>query len=84
MIDSAKVTYPAGSIRAKMLAWFIDYVNFCHGEYHDGSEKPDNAVYDWLYYHWLWPFVQTDCVCCNAVRGLLYGFVLGLVTGVLL
>ena len=81
MIDTSTVAFPKGSLRAWLLAKFIDKVNFCHGEYSDGTAKPENKVYDWLYYHWLWPFKQTDCVCCNAVRGLLYGVIIGYVIG---
>jgi len=81
LIDSSSIAFPKGSIREHLLNWFIDRVNFCHGEFHDGTEKPANKLYDWLYYHWLWPFKQTDCVCCNTVRGLLYGIIIGYVIG---
>ena len=62
--------------------FFTDHVNFCHGEFHDGTEKPENKIYDWFYEHWLWPFKQTDCICCNTVRGLIYGFIIGIYIGV--
>lgn len=84
MIDSSKVSFPEGTIRAWLLKQFINQVNFCHGEFYDGVEKPVNKLYDWLYEHWLYPFKQTDCVCCNTVRGLMYGAIIGFVLGVLL
>ena len=81
MIDSREVHPDASTLYGRLLAWFINNVNFCHGYNYDGTEKPENKLYNWLYAHWLWPFVQTDCVCCNTVRGVLYGAVVGYVIG---
>lgn len=77
MIDSSKIACDRWWQKL-----FVDRINFCHGEFHDGKEKPANVLYDWLYAHWLWPFMQTDCVCCNAVRGLMYGLAIGFIIGV--
>lgn len=79
MIDSTKISFPVGTLRYKLLALFVGYVNFCHGEYLDGTPKPENKVYNALYTYWLWPFKQTDCICCNTVRGLIYGGVIGFI-----
>ena len=63
----------------KFCQWFNDKVNFCHGYYFDTLiEKPANPVYNFFYDYWLFPFRQNDCLCCNTVRGLIYGFILGL------
>lgn len=83
MIDTTKIQLPEGSIRQKLMWVFIDHINFCHGEFHNGVDKPVNKVYDWCYEHWLYPFKQTDCLCCNTIRGLLYGGVIGFILGVL-
>lgn len=83
MIDSTVIP-PEGTWRYKFRSWFIDNVNFCHGQTASGVDKPENKLYNWFYKYWLWPYAQTDCLCCNTVRGLIYGAVLGFVIGKLL
>lgn len=69
----------------KFVAWFCNNVNFCHGWLYDSDiEKPANKVYDFFYKVWLFPFKQNDCICCNTVRGLLYGGLIGYIIGSLL
>lgn len=91
MIDTSKFTPEKGTLGYKLLKFFIDRVNFCHGarydEYdNDGNpvEKPENKIYNCFYKYWLWPFEQTGCACCNTVRGLFYGAVIGFLVGRLL
>lgn len=90
MIDTSHMP-SKNSMRYRFTKWFVDHVNFCHGFYFDeydalGNpvEKPDNKVYNFFYKYWLWPFMQTDCICCNTVRGVIYGAVLGFIFGRLL
>lgn len=87
MIDSTKMP-EKGSRRYKFAKWFIDHINFCHGykfdEYDAAGnpvEKPENKVYTFFYNYWLWPFLQTGCLCCNTVRGLIYGGIIGFIFG---
>ena len=83
LIDPPK---PAKGTRAyKLVAFFVDHVNFCEGVYY-GTEidKPDNSLYNFFYKYWLFPFRQNDCICCNTVRGLLYGGIVGYILGSLL
>lgn len=67
--------------------WFHNHVNWCEGTLYDPEnpeillDKPDNSVYNWFYKYWLWPFEQTGCACCNTVRGLIYGAIIGFVLG---
>lgn len=89
MIDSTKMP-EKGSRKYRFTKWFVDNINFCHGyrfdEYDaDGNpvEKPENRVYTFFYTYWLWPFIQTGCVCCNTVRGLIYGGLAGFILGYL-
>lgn len=70
--------------------WFVDNINWCEGEYYGESDesgnpiaKPENKIYNWFYEHWLWPWEQNDCVCCNTVRGIAYGIIIGFIAGVL-
>lgn len=60
--------------------WFTDNINWCHGYYY-GTEtpKPDNKLYNFFYTYWLFPFVQNECLCCNTVRGLIYGGIIGFI-----
>lgn len=74
-----------GTWAYKFAAWFCNNVNFCHGWLYDSDiEKPANKVYDFFYKVWLFPFKQNDCICCNTVRGLLYGGLIGYIIGSLL
>lgn len=69
-----------GSISYKLCKWFVDNANFC-SDYFDGTEKPENKVYSFFLKYWLFPFEQTGCPCCNAVRGLIYGALIGYIIG---
>lgn len=83
LLDTPK---PAqGTIAYKLVAFFVNHVNFCEGAYY-GTEidKPNNSLYNFFYKYWLFPFRQNDCICCNTVRGLLYGGVVGYILGSLL
>lgn len=60
---------------------FHDNINWCEGYYKDGTAKPVNHVYLWFYNHNLFPFKQTGCLCCNSVRCLVYGSIIGAVLG---
>lgn len=82
LIDTS-IKPPVGSWRYKFYAWFCDNVNFCLGVTYEGIDKPDNRVYDWFYTYWLFPFKQTGCACCNTVRGLIYGGLIGFFLGLL-
>lgn len=72
----------AGSKWFKFAVWFVDNLNFCEGFYY-GTDipKPENKLYNWFYTYWLWPWKQNDCICCNTVRGLMYGAVIGFILG---
>lgn len=72
-----------GTIFYKFCHWFIDNVNFC-SDYTDGTEKPENKVFEFFRTYWLFPFKQTGCACCNTVRGLIYGAVIGFVLGAII
>lgn len=59
------------------IKFFRDHINFCEGVYYDTNiAKPDNKLYDFLYKYWLFPFEQNGCVCCNTVRGVIYGMLI--------
>ena len=66
----------------RFVNWFCDNINFCH-EYYYGTDtpKPENRVYNILYEYWSFPFEQPDCICCNTVRGLIYGGIIGFILG---
>lgn len=71
-----------GTLAYKFCEFFVNHFNFCEGYYYGTElEKPENKLYNWLYEHWLFPFKQTHCVCCNSVRGLMYGVVIGYIIG---
>lgn len=87
MIDSTKIP-PEGTWRYRFSKWFTDNINWCHGAYYNEYDeqgnpvdKPDNKIYNFFYKYWLWPYIQTDCICCNTVRGVIYGVVIGWVMG---
>lgn len=72
----------------KFKAWFVNKVNWCEGYYYKRYDdngnpvaKPENKTYSWFYTHWLWPWKQTDCLCCNTVRGVIYGLIVGATLG---
>lgn len=71
-------------MKARFKQWFIDNINWCEAKYSDGRDKPENRVLNWFYEHWLWPWDQNDCLCCNTTRGLIYGLVMGMIIGGLL
>lgn len=77
LIDTSRISPPEGSWRYKFCKFFCDRINFCEGVFYNGVDKPVNPVYEWFYKYWLFPFKQTGCACCNTVRGLIYGFILG-------
>lgn len=61
-----------------LVKFFVNNINWCDGfYYHSNIPKPDNKLYNFFYTHWLFPFDQNDCICCNTVRGLIYGFIIG-------
>lgn len=74
-------------IWADFKEWFWDNVNWCEGYYYEARDgtmlqaKPENKRYSWFYKRWLWPWKQNDCLCCNTVRGLIYGAVVGSLLG---
>ena len=70
-----------GTWRYRLADWFVTHINFCEGYSLDGTPKPENRLYNWLYAHWLWPFEQNDCLCCNTVRGVIYGMLIGYLLG---
>lgn len=80
LIDSTQIHPDPSTWRGKLCKWFIDNVNFC-SDYYDGSEKPENKIYNFFRDYWLFPFEQTGCACCNTVRGLIYGAIIGFVVG---
>lgn len=63
--------------------WRMDHY-FCEGVTSNGMEKD----LTWFYRIWLalyYPIPQTDkCWCCASVRGMIYGFVIGVVTTLLI
>lgn len=67
-----------GSWFYKLTEFFVNRINFCEGYYY-GTEtpKPENRVFNFFYNYWLFPFKQNECLCCNTVRGLIYGVILG-------
>lgn len=88
LIDTS-VRPPEGTWRFKLCEWFCDHINFCVGVLYnkfdkisgEPLDKPDNPVYNWFYKYWLFPFQQNDCICCNTVRGVLYGVIAGFLLG---
>ncbi len=72
----------------KFKCWFVDNINWCEGFYYDRFDhvgnpvaKPNNKIYNFFYKNWLWPWKQNDCMCCNTVRGVLYGLIVGATSG---
>lgn len=71
-----------GTLRFALVKFFVDKINFCEGVYYGTDfDKPENRLYSFFYKYWLFPFKQNDCICCNTVRGLLYGGIMGFVLG---
>lgn len=71
-----------GTAFYKFCKFFVNHINWCEGYYYDTDiPKPDNKIYNFFYKYWLFPFAQNDCMCCNTVRGLIYGFILGWLLG---
>ena len=69
----------------KFKKWFVDNVNWCEGYYYGTEiEKPENKIYNFFYKYWLFPWKQTDCLCCNTTRGLIYGIIIGYLLGEIL
>lgn len=83
LLDTPK---PAqGTIAYRLCKFFVDHINFCEGVYYGTTiDKPENPLYNFFYKYWLFPFRQNDCICCNTVRGLLYGGIVGYILGSLL
>lgn len=85
LIDTS-IKPPEGTWRYKFARWFCDNLNFCMGYYYSQKnpenpefplDKPENKLYNWFYEYWLFPFKQNNCICCNTVRGVFYGLILG-------
>ena len=77
-----------GTFAYKFVKFFCDRINFCEGVFYDEYDqdgnpvpKPENKIYNTVYKYWTWPFVNPGCECCSAVRGLIYGAILGFVAG---
>lgn len=87
MIDSTRVP-EKGTLKYKFNKWFVNNINWCDGykydEYDEAGnpvEKSENKIYNFFYTYWLWPYIQTGCACCNTVRGLIYGGIIGFIVG---
>lgn len=87
--DTPKPKY--GTVSYWLVKYFVDNFNFCHGYKYDEFDqegnpvpKPENKLYNVIYKYWTWPFVNPDCICCAAVRGVIYGAVIGFIAGRLL
>ncbi|MBD5585316.1 MAG: hypothetical protein HDQ88_09560 [Clostridia bacterium] len=85
LIDTS-IKPPECTWRYKFCRWFCDNINICHGQFYDRVnpenpefllDKPENKIYNFFYEYWLFPFKQNNCICCNTVRGLVYGGILG-------
>ena len=74
-----KVSRPKeGTWQDAFCRWFVDNINWCEGYYYtSGIEKPENKIYNFFYKYWLFPFEQNNCLCCNTVRGVIYGIIIG-------
>lgn len=87
MLD--KLELKRGTLLYRIVKWFVDNINWCEGYYYDEyeyrngeeipKEKPENKLYLWVYTHFLWPWKQTGCVCCNTVRGMIYVVIINIV-----
>lgn len=93
LIDSSSIRPAPGTWKYRFCRWFHNEVNWCEGTLYDTVnpenpefflDKPENKLYSWFYKYWLFPFQQNDCICCNTVRGLLYGGAVGFILGSLL
>ena len=66
-----------GQFGYNFVKFFVDKINFCEGVYYDSNiAKPENKIYNFFYKYWLFPFEQNDCICCNTVRGIIYGAII--------
>lgn len=80
LLDTPK--FEPGTLGYKLAEFFVNNLNWCEGMlYGTDIEKPENKVYNWFYKVWLFPFKQNDCLCCNTVRGLIYGGIIGYLIG---
>lgn len=80
LLDTPK--FEPGTLGYKLAEFFVNRCNPCEGFYYGTeTEKPENKVYNWFYKVWLFPFKQNDCLCCNTVRGLIYGGIIGYLIG---
>lgn len=86
LIDASQINPKPGTLRYKFCKFFNDKINWCsgvvYGELNPENpefplDKPENKVYNWFYEYWLFPFKQNNCICCNTVRGVFYGLILG-------
>jgi hypothetical protein len=68
-LESVLIKYPR--LWAKYIKW-----NFCKADLADGTSKKDSWLFD-LYYK----VFYLDCACCAALRGILFGLVVGLALG---
>lgn len=93
LIDSSNIRPEPGTWQYRFCRWFNDNINWCEGVLYDKInpenpdfflDKPRNPLYEWFYRFWLFPFKQNDCICCNTVRGLIYGAIVGFILGKLL
>lgn len=78
----SSVTPKPGTIWYKFVEFFCNHINWCHGYYYGTDiEKPENKLYSFVYKYWTFPFENPGCECCSAVRGLIYGGIIGFVLG---
>jgi hypothetical protein len=55
----------------RLWAFYVKW-NFCKGQLADGTAKPDSR----LFRAFAWAF-HLECSCCSALRGLIFGALLG-------
>lgn len=72
------------SLWYKLKWFFLENINWCHPVKRDGTGKGDSWFYTlYCYLFYPIPFMEHPCWCCASARGILYGFVLGLIAGVM-